>query len=231
MSDIALTVKDMHEDDQPREKAMKYGIGSLANSELLALVLGIGKPGMPITQITRAIMEANDHKLLNLERRSFEELLDYPAIGPAKALQIMSVMELVRRYSRERIGERVVISSPQTIFEYMRPINGNLPHEEIWVLTLNRANQVVGKFCASSGGATATVFDLKKIIRKALSSGAEGIVLCHNHPSGNLIPSGPDDAITYKLRDACKLMDLRFLDHLIITSDGFYSYHDRGRLS
>ncbi len=225
-----MTVKEMFADEQPRERALKYGIGSLATSELLALILRAGSPGNPITKITRDIMTANDGKLLNLERRSFEELCDYTAIGEAKALQIMAVMEIVRRYSHERMGERVVINSPAVIYDYMRPIIGNLDHEEMWVLLLNRANCVIGKFRTSSGGATSTVFDLKGIIRKAIAGSAEGIVLCHNHPSGSLVPSGPDTNLTKKLKEACDVMDLRLIDHLIITSDSYYSYHDRGNV-
>lgn len=230
MSSESLTVKEMFADEQPRERALKYGIGSLATSELLALILRSGVPGNPITKITRDIMASNDGKLLNLERRTFEELCGYPAIGEAKALQILAVMEIVRRYSHERIGERVVVNSPTVIFDYMRPIIGNLDHEEMWVLLLNRANCVISKFRTSSGGATSTVFDLKGIIRRALSGGAEGIAICHNHPSGTLYPSTQDTSLTRRLKEACELMDLRLVDHLIITSDGFYSFHDKGNI-
>lgn len=219
-----LTVKDLPLDDQPRERAKRFGMKSLSNADLFAIILRTGTRGYPITDLCRDIMRMNDNLLLNLERKSREEILEIKGVGELKAMQIEAVMEVVRRYNRETVGDRVQIKSPQTVYDLMRPEIGNLPYEEMWALFLSRSNMVIGRMRISEGGSTSTVFDSKKIIRSALLARAEGIVLCHNHPSGSTRPSGPDDAITRKLRDACEALDISLVDHVIVTSEGFYSY-------
>lgn len=223
---VNYKVADLTPDFQPREKVLKYGISALSNAELFAIILRTGTQGFPITHICQEIMRMNDNMFLNLERRSREELLEYEGIGPVKAMQVEAIMEIVRRYNRESIGDRYRITSPDSIYQLMKPEIANLPHEEIWALFLNRQNQVIAKLCISKGSSTCTVFDVKKIIRNALFSRAEGVVLCHNHPSGNLRPSGQDDAITQKLKNACMALDISFLDHLILTTDGYFSYSE-----
>ena len=225
-----LTVKEWHEDDQPRERAIKYGIGTLSTPDLWALILRAGLRGMPITQICRMMMEENGNSLFQLERRTLNELTQLPGMGPVKALQVMAVMEIMRRYNRESLGEKIIIKDSRTIYELMRPQIGNLGHEEIWVLYLGRKNDVMSMKRISSGSAVASVFDLKGILKEALLISAQGLVMFHNHPSGTLIPSHEDDNITRRLREASKTMDLRMLDHLIVTSSGYYSYCDSGRM-
>lgn len=221
-----LTVKDMPADLQPRERAKRFGMNSLSNSELFAIILRTGTSGYPITDLCCDLMKMNDNLLLNLERKNREQIMEIKGIGELKALQIEAVMEIVRRYSRERIGDRFQVTSPQSIYELMRPEIANLPYEEMWAIYLNRSNHVIGKLRISEGGSTGTVFDIKKIIRSAILSHAEGIALCHNHPSGNLRPSGPDDNITRSFAAACRTLDIRLIDHLIVTTDGYYSYND-----
>lgn len=226
----AMTVKDLPPDEQPRERALKYGIGSLSNADLFAIILRAGTPGYPITNLCRDLMRMNDNLFLNLERKTRDQIKEMRGIGETKALQIEAVMEIIRRYNREQIGERVLIRSAKNIYDLMKPEISNLPYEEMWALFINRANRILSKLRISQGGSTATVFDVKKVIRNALFAHAEAVVLCHNHPSGNLRPSGADDAVTKSCLEACKAMDIKLLDHVIVTTDGYYSYNESGNL-
>lgn len=224
------TVKDLDPDDQPREKAEKYGCGVLSVPDLWALILRTGTPGNPITQLCRDLMRDNGGKLHNLERRTRQELLKIKGIGLTKSIQIEAVMELMRRYSAEELLMEEPISSSESIFKRLKNRIGNLPHEEIWLLMLNRRNMVIREACLSTGSATATVFDVKSAIKLAILENAEGVILAHNHPSGSTIPSGPDDKITRELKKACEYMGIRMLDHIIVTANSFFSYHDDNRL-
>lgn len=225
-----LTVKEMNADEQPRERALKYGIGALTVAELWALILRTGLQGLPITELCRKLMNFCGGSLCELERMEYERYLEVPGIGETKALQIEAVMELIRRYNKEEVGPRPHIKQSSDIFKYMHPNIGNIPHEEVWVIFLNKKNEIISSKEITKGSSTASIFDLKKIVREAILRKAEGLVMCHNHPSGNLLPSPQDDQITRKLKDACTLMDLRMLDHVIITFQGYYSYADSGRL-
>ena len=225
-----LTVKEMDPDDQPRERALKYGCGVLPTADLWALVLRTGAQGKPITELCRDLMRSCDGKLFNLERMERKRFCQVKGIGETKSLQIEAVMELIRRYCRETVGNRVQIKSSADIFNEMRYDIGNLSYEEIWVLYLNRKNEIVSKEKMTQGSAVASVFDIKKILKGALLCNADALVMCHNHPSGTLKPSAQDDAITRKMREGCQTMEIRFLDHVIVTAGGYYSYQDEGRL-
>lgn len=225
-----LTVKEFDEDDRPREKAARYGIQSLNNAELLAIILRAGIPGHPITEIARELMKQNDNKFLNLQRMSDEQLKTIPGIGPVKILELRVIMEIMARYHNETLGQRPRIKMSKDIYDVFRHVNANSPHEEMWALFLDHGNKVLGKFQVSVGSAKATLFDVKKILKEALLRSAEGVALCHNHPSGVLTPSGPDQAITDAFANACRTMDLRFLDHIIISTEGYYSFSDEGKL-
>ena len=230
----ALTIKEMSKDERPRERAMNHGIESLTNAELLAIILRTGQQGLPITDLCRQLMSDNGHSLLRLARRSRQELMLTKGIGEAKALQVEAMMEITKRYHTEMLdtGARQyeTVKSPATIYNRMRYRIANLSHEEVWILLLNRRNQIIKEFRLTSGSSTASVFDTKMIIKRALLENAEGLAMCHNHPSGNLRPSPQDDNITRKLYGACQTMDLRMVDHVIITIDGYYSFADEGRL-
>lgn len=225
-----LTVKDMDPDDQPRERAMKHGCGVLSTPDLWAIILRVGAVGKPITELARDMMRDCGGKLCNLERYNRQQLMKLKGLGPTKVLQIEAVMELIRRYSRETVGVRYRIRSSADVNSVMRSEIGNLPHEEIWALYLNRNNEVLHKMKITQGSAVASVFDIKAMLKEALLRDAQGLVMCHNHPSGNLTPSAQDDMITRKMKEGCVAMDLRFLDHVIVTSDSYYSYADQGRL-
>lgn len=228
------TIKEMSEDERPRERAMLHGIESLTTAELLAIILRTGQKGMPITDLCRQLLEDNDNSLLRLERRSRKELMLTKGIGEAKALQIEAMMEIMRRHFREATdaATKVIdqISSSKMIYDRMRGRISNLSHEEIWIILLNKRNQVIKEFRVTSGGQSASVFDVKMIMKRALLEDACGMIMCHNHPSGNLMPSPQDDNITRILRNAGKALDINMLDHVIVTVSGYYSYNDEGRL-
>ncbi|MDE5850589.1 MAG: DNA repair protein RadC [Muribaculaceae bacterium] len=229
-----LKIKEMSKEERPRERAINHGIGSLTTAELLAIILRTGQQGFPITDLCRQLMSDNDNSLLRLARRSRRELTLTKGIGDAKALQVEAMMEITRRYHLELVDSttRVLdsLKTSDSIFQRMRYRIANLDHEEVWILLLNRMNQVIKEFKLTSGSSIASVFDTKMILKRALLENAEGIVMCHNHPSGNLRPSPQDDNITRKLFGACSTMDIRMIDHVIVTVNGFYSYADEGRL-
>lgn len=223
-------IKEMDKDDTPREKAEKFGCGVLSVAELWAIILRTGVVGMPITQLCRNIMLNNDNKLTSLERRNRKELLEIKGLGKLKVIQIEAVMELIRRYNLESVGNKPLIKCSKDVYDIMRSVIGNIPHEEIWVLILNRRNQVVKRLQISKGGITASVFDTKLVLKEAILENASSIILCHNHPSGNLTPSKQDDSITTQCYNACKIMDIKMLDHIIVTTDNYYSYNDNNRI-
>lgn len=229
-----LTVKEMVREERPRERAMAFGIQTLTTAELLAIILRTGQQGMPITDLCRQLMNDNNNSLLRLEQRSRQELMLTKGIGEAKALQVEAMMEIMRRYQREATSHDASkikrILSSRDIHERMRTRIANLDHEEIWVILLNNRNVVVKEFMATSGSAVASVFDSKMIIKRALLENATALAMCHNHPSGNLLSSPQDDQITRKLHEACRSMDIRMIDHVIVTTAGYYSYADQGKL-
>lgn len=225
-----LTVKEFDSDSQPREKAIAHGCGILSISELWAIILRTGTPGFPITSLTRQLMGANDNRLHRLERRSRKELQQFKGIGITKAIQIEAVIELIKRYNAEGPSEKPTITNAADIAGYMRDRIGNLGHEEIWAIFLSQRGQVISQRRITTGSAVGTVFDLKSILKHALLEEAQSIIICHNHPSDNLHPSGADDNITRQCKEGCKALDLRLLDHVIITADGHYSYHDNGNI-
>lgn len=229
-----LTIKSMNEEERPQERALNHGIGSLTTAELLALILRVGQPGMPITELCRQLMKDNENSLLRLEQRSRAELMLTKGIGKTRALQIEAIMEIMRRYERESIdkkaGNTPRITSSKDIHERMRYRIANLDHEEIWVILLNNKHDIIKEFCVTSGSSVASVFDSKMIIKRALLENATALAMTHNHPSGNLLSSPQDDQITRKLKEACRSMDIRMIDHVIVTTNGYYSYSDEGRL-
>lgn len=224
------TVKEMDADQQPREKADKYGVEYLSIPELWAIILRAGTPGYPITELCRDLMRRNDGSLHRLGRRTKKELEDIKGVGHVKALEILAVMEMIKRYCHEEIPDDEPIRSSSQIYDRMKHEIGNLDHEQIWMLLLNRQNKVVKEIKLTSGTSTASTFETKKAIKHAILELAEGVILCHNHPSGTLKPSPQDDTLTRELKEACKYMGIRMLDHIIVTANGYYSYNDSGRL-
>lgn len=225
-----FTVKDFDPADQPREKALKHGCSTLSTPDLFAIILRTGIVGKPITELCRDLMRNAGGKLHILERKQREELLQIKGIGTTKVLQIEAIMELIKRYNLEGVDERTQISNSKGIYQAIAPFIANLPHEEIWIIFLNRQNRIICRKRFSKGSAVASVFDCKAIIRDALINQADSIAMAHNHPSGALRPSPQDDMITRQLKEAAKIFDISFIDHVICTTTGYYSYHDEGRL-
>lgn len=225
-----VTIKSMHQQLRPREKAFAHGCEALSLPELWALIIGNGTKGHNVLQICTELMERNDFNLPTLARRTLKQIASVKGLGPNKALQIMATLELARRFQQQQLPQRPPITSSQDAYNIIKPEIAHLGHEEIWVLFLNRANKVIKLFQASRGSTTASLFDVKTILKEALLEQAEGLILAHNHPSGTMRPSGPDDKITFNCKEACRTLDIRLFDHIIVTADGYYSYRDQGKL-
>lgn len=225
------TIKEFDPEEQPREKAARFGIASLTLPELLALILRTGVHGVNILDMARNLIRDNGGSLHSLARRTPKEMMATFGMGPTKALQVAAIMELAKRYFQEESRFRPeVIRSSEDIYNIMRFDIANASQEQIWILTLNRRNAVIERHHLTTGSAIASIFDLKLALKLAILDEACGVVLCHNHPSGNLRPSTQDDSITRALKEGAARLDMRMIDHLIISAEGFYSYSDEGRL-
>ncbi len=225
-----LSIKSWAEEDRPREKLLSKGKSSLSDAELLAILLGSGTTEDSAVSLSQKILASVDHNLNDLGRRSIAELRTFKGIGEAKAVVISAALELGRRRQLSRIADKPQITCSRDAFNAIAPILLDLQHEEFWMLTLNRANRVLGRLRVSSGGVSGTVVDAKLVFRKALHAEASAVVLCHNHPSGSLLPSQADLDLTKKLDKAGKTLDIAVLDHLIVSERGYYSFADEGRL-
>lgn len=229
---VSTRILDLNEDDKPREKALAQGIRALSDAELIAIIFGGGLPGMSVVDMARGILRDCDNRVDMLARLSMNELMSkYKGVGPAKAVSLAAAFELGRR-NREQASANVdpLIRSSHDVVDMMAPLLGSLEYEEFWVLMLSRANRVTYKRCISQGGTAATVVDVKLLLKRAIDCLAEGIILVHNHPSGNARPSGEDDGLTRRIKDGAKLLGINVLDHVIIARDKSYSYADEGKL-
>lgn len=227
-----LNIKDWDEDDRPRERAMKHGIRSLSTAELLAILIGSGSPGENAVDLMKRVLAEHHQRLSELSRCSISQLCRFHGIGPAKALTIAAACELGRRRKEEDEAgeERPRISGARDAYHYIYPHLCDLPVEECWAIWLNQAGRVIGRTRVGQGGMTATVVDVRCVLREALLQQATSFILVHNHPSGNIRPGAEDDRLTKRLKEAAALMDLRLLDHLVFTESAYYSYSDEGRL-
>lgn len=225
-------IKDLAAEDRPREKAMKYGVKSLSNAELLAILFGTGVRGKGVIKLSRDILDDNEGHLSRLAKISIQDFVKrYKGIGTAKAISVLSALELGNRAAAdEAVSDDLRITSSGKAAKIIRQYLGGLPHEEFWIMMLNQANKVIRCECVGRGGITSTVVDLKVLLKKALDYYTCGLVLCHNHPSGNLIPSVQDDALTKRICAGAKTVDIRVLDHIIVSDTSYYSYADQGRL-
>lgn len=228
-----VRVTDLADSDRPREKALEKGIGVLTDTELLAIILGSGMPGKSVLSLSREILSDNNNSLARVSRMTTRELTSkYQGIGPAKAISLMAAIELGSRcmQSLSAAGQIPAMTSSEAVYNYMRPKLERLVHEEFWALLLNRSNRIISAEKISQGGVSATVVDVRILLKKALDCMASGIILCHNHPSGSLRPSMQDDSLTRKIAEASRLFDIAVMDHLIVGQSGYYSYRDEGKL-
>ena len=227
---MKLSIKDWDEADMPREKLERLGAEALSNAELLAILIGSGSIKESAVDLMKRVMSDCNNNLNTLGKLTITDLMKYNGVGPAKAITILSACELGKRRQAEKPEERVKLDSALAIYKEMHPVMQDLDVEEGWVLLMNQNFKLIKKMCISRGGLTETAIDVRVIIKQAIMSNATVIALCHNHPSGGLRPSGADDSLTNKVKEACKLMRLFFLDHVIVTDGGYYSYSEEGRI-
>ncbi|MBR7068618.1 MAG: DNA repair protein RadC [Bacteroidales bacterium] len=225
-----LTLKDLSEDDRPREKMQRLGVASLTNVELLAILLRSGSTDCTVIEVAQQMLNMANNNLNDLGQLSLHQLTRLKGVGPTKAITVMAALELGRRRGTMAGTERPTISSSSDVVRIMQPLLADLPHEEFWALFLNRSNRVIDKLRISQGGISGTVVDVRMIIQPAIERLAASIVLVHNHPSGNCKPSPNDKALTQQIGQAAKLFTIKLIDHIIITNGRYFSFTDEGMM-
>ncbi|TBV25393.1 hypothetical protein DMZ43_10610 [Meridianimaribacter sp. CL38] len=226
----SFSIKHWSQDDQPREKLRDKGKATLSDAELVAILIGSGNKEESAVELSKRILASVGNNLNELGKLSLKQLMDFKGIGEAKAITIAAAMELGRRRRGEEALERKKITSSISVFELMQPVIGELPHEEFWIVYLNNSNKVIQKQQLSKGGITGTLVDVRLVMKNALELGATGLILAHNHPSGTLKPSEADKQLTQKMKYAGESLDIKVLDHLIITEKAYFSFADENIL-
>lgn len=225
------TIKEWASDDQPRQKLLTKGVENLSDSELLAILINHGIPGKSALSLAKELLLHCKNDLNSMGNMSVRSIckLNIKGLGEAKAISITAALELgLRRH--QLIVKKDIIKGSEDIAEFLRAKLAHKLQETFAVLFLNRANRIIALETISEGGITGTVVDIRIIMKKAVLHDAVSIVLCHNHPSGNLQPSRADESITYKIKEAAALFDIRLLDHIIVSVDGHYSFADDGKI-
>lgn len=220
------SIRTWNASEQPRERLLHKGAWSLSNAELLAILLVTGSRKEHALALARRLLGGGEEPLKALGRMTAAQLMTFPGIGPGKAVTLVAAMELARRYTRGPVIASQTIRQSRDAHGQLTPLFADLMHEEFWVLYLNNANRVQFRFQVSKGGLTSTLVDVRIILKKALELGAVGLILAHNHPSGNLRPSKSDIQITRKAKKAAAIMDIKLLDHLIVHGSEYYSFAD-----
>lgn len=224
------SIHSWSEDARPREKMMKFGADSLSNSELLAILIGSGTQDEDAVSLMEHVMEDHHNNLDEFCRMSYEDLVQYKGIGPAKAITLLSAIQLSQRRAASRIDKRTKCDTPEKIYEILVEKMRDLTTEVCYVLALDQHLHYVADKQIALGGFTATIVDPRVVLRYILSKNAVAMVLAHNHPSGTLNPSKEDDNLTQRVKGACEAVGIRFVDHLIVTGNGYYSYSEHGVL-
>ncbi len=226
-----LSIKQWTPQDRPREKLIQNGPLYVTDAELLALLLGSGSKHETVVELARKVLLHANNNLNELARKSISDLKKIKGIGEAKAVTIAAALELGRRRGIADIIDKEKVSNSHDIARIFRSVLGDLPHEEFWVVLLNRSHKIIDKIRISKGGISGTVADVRIMLKEAIEKLASGIILCHNHPSGNLQPSEQDIQLTHKIRDAGLLLDVSLLDHIIVSEkDEYFSFADEGLL-
>jgi DNA repair protein RadC len=224
------SIKNWAEDDKPREKLAAKGKEALSNAELIAILLGNGTRNKSAVDLARDILKLADNDLNKLAKLSIADLSKIDGIGPAKAITIISAIELGSRRKTTKIANDEFVRSSSDAFQYFGPMLQDKEYEEFWVLLLNRNNKIIKPYRVSEGGVSGTVADPKRIFKAALEGNATQLVLCHNHPSGNRQPSAADIKLTERLVYSGKQIDIEVVDHIIVTQGGYYSFADEGKI-
>lgn len=223
---ISFSIKNWSDDDKPREKLVNKGRSALSDAELIAILIGSGSRDESAVELSKRILASVDNNLNELGKLSIQQLMKFKGIGEAKAISIVAALEIGRRRRGEASLKVDKIASSQDAFGVLQPIIGELEHEEFWILYLNNSNKILHKSQLSKGGITGTLVDVRLIMKQSLELGAVALILAHNHPSGTLKPSHSDKDITQKIRKASESLDIRILDHLIITQKEYFSFAD-----
>ena len=224
-----LNINQWAEEDRPREKMAALGADHLTNAELLAILIGSGSQKESAVDLMKRLLADCNNNLNTLGKMTIRELCDYKGIGEAKAISILAACELGKRRQAESAEERPDLGTATLIYNHMRPKLQDLVVEEFWVLLLNQHHRLIKKVRISHGGITETSVDIRIVMKEAVLANCTILAVCHNHPSGNLSPSKADDELTRGLKRACELMQIHFLDHVIITDGQYYSYHELGK--
>ncbi|MDF0708969.1 RadC family protein [Flagellimonas okinawensis] len=226
----SFSIKNWADDDRPREKLVQKGSSVLSDAELIAILIGSGSRNESAVELAKRILASVNHNLNELGKLSVNQLMRFKGIGEAKAVTIAAALEMGRRRRLEDNVKITQIKSSHDVFELLYPLLGELQHEEFWVVYLNNSNKVVHKAQLSKGGITGTLVDVRLVLKQALELGAVGIILAHNHPSGTLQPSKADKQLTQKLKMASEALDIKVLDHLILSQQQYLSFADKGIL-
>jgi DNA repair protein RadC len=227
---MSMKITDWAVEDRPREKLINKGTASLSDAELLAILISSGTKEKSAVDLGREILGMVNNNLNSLGKLSVADLKKLHGIGPARAVTISAALELGRRRKLAEAEDVMQIKSSKDVADIFQPLLADLLHEEFWILFLNRSNRVINRMRISQGGISGTVTDVRMVMKNAIECLASGIVVCHNHPSGNLNPSESDTKITRKIKEAGDLMDIQLLDHLIISEKDYYSFADNGLL-
>ncbi|MFM9838864.1 MAG: DNA repair protein RadC [Cyclobacteriaceae bacterium] len=223
-----LNIKDWNPEDRPREKLLLKGTSALSDAELIAILIGSGTANLSAVDVSKKILLHGKNNLNELAKLSVKELMKVKGIGEAKAITIVAALELGRRRKEVDVEEKPKINTSKDAFDLIKGDLMDLPHEEFWILLLNRANRVIKKKRVSEGGVSGTVADPKIIFKMALEELACGIVMAHNHPSSNLTPSQSDRDLTKKMKEAGKFLDVQLFDHIIVAGNKYFSFADEG---
>jgi DNA repair protein RadC len=225
---MSTKITDWAVEDRPREKFINKGMSTLSDAELLAILISSGTKKKSAVDLGRELLGMVNNNLNSLGKLAISDLRKIKGIGPARAVTISAALELGRRRKLSELPETIQIKCSKDVADIFQPLLSDLAHEEFWVLFLNRSNRVINRMKISQGGISGTVTDIRIILKKAVEYLSSGIIVCHNHPSGNLIPSESDTKITKKIKDAGILLDIQLLDHLIISDKDYYSFADNG---
>ncbi len=223
-----LSIKQWAVEDRPREKLLSKGIRSLTDAELIAILIRSGTSRESAVDLAKRILKTTGNNLNELSRMTVHDLQKFRGIGEAKAISIIAAMELGRRRKLSEVLQKKQITSSRDVFDFFQPFLGDLSYEEFWVLHLSRSNRIMAWKKISQGGIAGTVTDIRLILKDALENTSTSMIICHNHPSGNLQPSDADKEITRKIKEAAGLMDIRLLDHVIIGNESYFSFADEG---
>jgi DNA repair protein RadC len=226
----STSIKNWAFDDRPREKLVGKGADTLSNTELLAILINNGHKERSAVQLAREVLKLGQNSLVELGKLSAKEMQQVKGIGAAKAITIAAALELGRRRQLAEPLHKMVVRTSGDIAKYLRDMLKDYPYEVFAIIYLNRANRVNHFEIVSKGGINGTIADPRVILKKALEEDATAIVLCHNHPSGNLKPSKADEALTLKIKQAASYFDIMVTDHIIVSEDGYYSFADGGIL-